>query len=334
MRRLVILSMLIVGLVAACPAAVQASGPPSGRIAFVRDGDIWTMDTDGGGAQQLTGSSAVDSQPAWSPHGRKIAFLRGPLDSYHGSPMKQVWVMNGDGSHQHRVTFHLGLRQMPGTAHKKVTYSLAALAWAPNGSNLAVAAHAFSGYPSMAEGLNEAQLFLVHPNGTSQRRIGSLIYGWPERLSWRPTGAKMLLTQYYRMGYSSVKTFNLTTRRYSSTFGRAAVSKATWSADGRRIAAERSDDQVYVSGPARLVVYDARTHKRTDVLLVDRGYDWPYLSASWSPDGEWLACAVGEHQGTWPDYADPVRDIEMVPVAGGAPYQVMANADEPAWRPN
>lgn len=306
---------------ALCSPPACASGAPSGEIAFVRDGDIWVMDADGGNARQLT-STAADHQPVWSPDGRRLAFLRGS---------RQLWVMDADGSDARRVAFRLGLRAMPGTAHKKVTYSIAALDWAPDGSKLAVAAHAYSAYPSTAEGLNAAQIYLVRLKGTLQRRVGPLVYGLPERLSWRPTGSQMLLTQYYSMGYSSVKTFSLTKRRYSSTFGKTVVlSKAVWSPDGRRIAAERPDDQTYIGGSARLVVYDARTHARTDVLAVDRGYDWTLLHASWSPDGAWLACAVGDRS-LWDE--DGVSGIEIVPAGGGSSALVMDDGGEPAWRP-
>jgi len=76
MRRLVILVLLIAGLAAAYPATMQASSPPTGQIAFVRDGDIWIMDADGGHARRLTISSKTESRPAWSPDGRTIAFIR------------------------------------------------------------------------------------------------------------------------------------------------------------------------------------------------------------------------------------------------------------------
>ena len=68
MRRLVVLTMLVGCLVAACPVAVQATSPSAGQSAVVRDGDIWTINADGRGEQRLTYSSR-DTHPSWSSDG-------------------------------------------------------------------------------------------------------------------------------------------------------------------------------------------------------------------------------------------------------------------------
>lgn len=52
--------------------------PDGGRLAFVRDGDIWAVGSDGSGAVQLTAGPERDSGPDWSPRGDEIAFARDP----------------------------------------------------------------------------------------------------------------------------------------------------------------------------------------------------------------------------------------------------------------
>ena len=182
--------ILMLGVPATCPAGPAAGGAPE-QLAFERDGDIWIANADGSAQRQLTSTAAVDSQPAWSPNGRRIAFLRGT---------RQVWLMNADGSGARRVPFPLGLRQMPGTAHKKVVYSIGALTWLPNGRDLVVAAHAFSSYPDVAGGLNKTHSIVVQsqrPRG--QRRAGRHgIAGFPQRASCRPDGARIALSLYYK----------------------------------------------------------------------------------------------------------------------------------------
>src|SRR5262245_8616241 len=51
----------------------------------------------------LTGTGR-DSYPVWSPNGSRIAFLRGVLSG----PGPELWIMNADGSHAHRVATPTG----------------------------------------------------------------------------------------------------------------------------------------------------------------------------------------------------------------------------------
>jgi TolB protein len=88
-----------------------AAWSPDGRhLAFVsdRDGDedIYVMRADGSRVRQLTTTDTAperrplaESTPAWSPHGRRIAFSS---DRTGGAP--EIWVMRSDGRRPHRLT--------------------------------------------------------------------------------------------------------------------------------------------------------------------------------------------------------------------------------------
>lgn len=80
-----------------------------------------------------------DGQPAWSPDGTRIAFVRRCHDfaSNHYGPY-QVWVMNGDGSDPHPITFP------PGDDQDAVRP-----AWSPDGTEIAFLRSHFEGgrYP-------------------------------------------------------------------------------------------------------------------------------------------------------------------------------------------
>lgn len=51
--------------------------PNCETIAFTYKGDIYTVPVNGGKATQLTTHPAHDTQPIWSPNGKKIAFASG-----------------------------------------------------------------------------------------------------------------------------------------------------------------------------------------------------------------------------------------------------------------
>jgi Tol biopolymer transport system component len=55
--------------------AQPAWSPDGLRLAFVRDGDVWTIDATGGNATRLT-ADGVNALPVWSPDGTRLAWLK------------------------------------------------------------------------------------------------------------------------------------------------------------------------------------------------------------------------------------------------------------------
>jgi len=51
-------------------------GPPTGRIAFVREKDIWIMNADGQNQDKICAAGNADGRPSWSPDGEEIMFTR------------------------------------------------------------------------------------------------------------------------------------------------------------------------------------------------------------------------------------------------------------------
>src|SRR5919109_4275185 len=89
------LAVLTAALSAALVAPAQATFPGgNGKIAFVRDGAIHTMNVDGTGVTRLTSDASREGEPKWSPDGSRIAFARGD----------DIWVMNADGSNPVNLT--------------------------------------------------------------------------------------------------------------------------------------------------------------------------------------------------------------------------------------
>jgi len=138
------------------------SWSPSGRsIVFARAGtrpstaSIFIMRADGRGLRRLTRARSFDSDPAFSPDGQKIAFRR-------GSTKGDIWVMNADGTAQHRVTRDRNALE-------------SGIAWAPDGEQIV--------YSSARTG--NGDLYVMNVDGTNQRRLtsGRAIDREP---SWQP----------------------------------------------------------------------------------------------------------------------------------------------------
>ena len=72
---------------------------PDGRtILFDLLGDLYTVSASGGDARRLTSGPAFDSQPVYSPDGRRIAWLS------DASGAESIWVADADGSEARRVS--------------------------------------------------------------------------------------------------------------------------------------------------------------------------------------------------------------------------------------
>ena len=79
-----------------------AISPDGSTIVFAYKGDIYSVPSQGGEARQLTTNAAFDSNPIWSPDGKKIAFA----SNREGS--MDVYVINANGGAPTRLTTNSG----------------------------------------------------------------------------------------------------------------------------------------------------------------------------------------------------------------------------------
>lgn len=88
---------LVVGSIRAAPTATIAFT----RVTPHHGSDIYLVHTDGAGLKRLTHTdSPATGSPAWSPDGRKVAFLTSPSGDTRA---RTVWVVHADGSGQRQV---------------------------------------------------------------------------------------------------------------------------------------------------------------------------------------------------------------------------------------
>jgi Tol biopolymer transport system component len=204
------------GLTRLTNTAQQECGPawsPDGsRIAFhVNTNDLngsqFIMDADGQNAKRLTDTPNVcDGPPAWSPDGKYIAFGRGyPLEN----DRTELWMMNSDGTNQHRVG----------------TFSGDQPCWSPDGSKLVIC----------LKKTDRSCIATVNPDGSGLLEISSegTENSWP---AWSPDGDRIAF-QSNRSGDPEIYVIRADgTNPVRLTNHQGEDAEPDWSPDGMRIA--------------------------------------------------------------------------------------------------
>ena len=106
-------SLLPPGRLTGGKIAFERPRPDRNAEGYVINSEIFVVNADGSGERRLTRNTGRDSNPVWSPDGRRIAF----------ESNWQLNVMNADGSGQRRLTRNGGRNFAP--------------AWSPDGQKLA-----------------------------------------------------------------------------------------------------------------------------------------------------------------------------------------------------
>ena len=122
--------LLAVALVATTGRAEATFPGENGRIVFAseRDGnfDLYTMSSDGDGVRRLTDTKGrvEHHDPAWSPDGGKVAFVK--CETYYAGC--DLWSMRADGS---------GKKRLSKTDRNAFRYEEFVPTWSPDGTRIA-----------------------------------------------------------------------------------------------------------------------------------------------------------------------------------------------------
>ena len=76
----------------------NAISPDGSTVAFCYKGDIFTVSAKGGKAVQITTNHAYDSDPMWTPDGKRIVF------SSYRQGTKDIFITSSEGGSPKRLT--------------------------------------------------------------------------------------------------------------------------------------------------------------------------------------------------------------------------------------
>ena len=146
--------------------------PDGRRLAFIRDGAIWLIDSDGSRQVEVTAHPAGNSKPRWSPDGSRLAFLS------RRRGWSQVWLIDAPIPRRGRPASHP--RPAQATALSATGLDVEELAWSPDGNRLALVSQ------READGWQSA-ISVIDVAGGQEHRIdpGG---AWECAISWLPDG--------------------------------------------------------------------------------------------------------------------------------------------------
>ena len=161
-------SLLLVSLLCGAIGIISgptwaADGAPSGRLAFIREQNIWVMDLADRSLKQLTTSGDCVA-PSWSPDGGKLVYVRG--ETWREA---QLWVLDVAAGQAARLT------------DKPSDYLLPC--WSPDGEWVACFAYDDGVQPTVDD--NPSRLLKINLQTKAVTILGRGIWG-VKSLTWSP----------------------------------------------------------------------------------------------------------------------------------------------------
>ena len=217
--------------------------------------EIWTVDPDGSNKRPLTRQGGRD--PAWSPDGRRIAYVR-----YDTVARTTIYVMDADGSHQRRL--------IRGTTSR----NMASPAWSPDGQKIA--------FVRDTGKIGDAEIWVMDADGTHQRRLTrNAVSDYAP--AWSPDGARIAFERgsvtkraIWVMNANGTAPQRLTKNTMSDL-------APDWSSDGERIVFERESVGEYSLPVRHIWQMNADGSAQRKIGRREGG------DPAWSPDGRRIA---------------------------------------------
>lgn len=257
-----------------------AWSPDGSQIAFSsnRRGnyDIYVMNSDGSQLRQLTSDpfaslyfipgNAGDYTPAWSPDGKKLAFVSGRNDSASSFVDTDIYIMNSDGKNV--------VRWQGSLENSADNYP----EWSPDGSCIV---YSSSPYPDVV-GTGASDIFMASANSANEAKITNLTMGETINSdpSWSPDGNRIAFASFQDESWHIYAMNKNGSDFVQLTNGLDSEYSPAWSPDGTHIAYT-----AVLGGKADIFVMNP---DGTNITKLTQGSAISFLPA-WSPDSRRIA---------------------------------------------
>ncbi|MHB8085792.1 MAG: TolB family protein [Dehalococcoidia bacterium] len=166
--------------------------PDGKKIAFASDQsddyEIWTMNEDGSGRQEVTNRYGWDGVARWSPDGSKIAFVSIVTDP-KGDISYEISVVNPDGSGMKQLTDSTAGSAKNNTSDETQTLGWnSAPTWSPDSTKILFASKRDNTSLSPV-------LYIMNADGTDQKKFGLFFDVDGTAPNWSPVTNQIVLVR-------------------------------------------------------------------------------------------------------------------------------------------
>jgi len=267
---------------------------------------IWTMKTDGTDQRQLTNMSFGVCQPAWSPNGKKMAFIS-PCSRKENLeyPDARIYTMNSDGT-------EVKVLPVSGTGDFDP-------AWSPDSNRLA--------FTSLRTGT--AHIFVYHFDDQSLHEVSDTRYS-DYQPAWSPDGKHIAFVRQKPFHHIWVMSDQGTTLYQLTSNGQVIDLWPNWAPDGQYVIFSRSQIDPVIPWLMKVRIEDQNSAREVRVLPEDKADNTaPIVRAVISPDGNWIMYE------SWPDGHN--HDIYIIDKDGKNRIRLTTDPGfdfSPAWKPH
>jgi Tol biopolymer transport system component len=240
-----------------------AVSPDGSKIVFVRDGDIWVMDTSGANAKLLSGGPETDITPRWKPDGSSIGFIRIPIGQYNKGRIMSV--PSGGGGATQIVHDYYAADSLV-TSASGIHYPI--WDWSPNGDFVAFLE--VNGFKTYLKAINlytnemkvSRELFDYQsakvPNGSS--------------FAWSQNSDEMVFNEQRSNGLVQLVLFNIQSQQ--------SIVDTTYDLSKSICRQPGSDIYAFIKILGRIIVTSIKDTTYTEYEMYGSG------GLKWSPDGK------------------------------------------------